>query len=63
MKSVNKMRDRNVNYSGSMQDTGKGYIDMENRMKQLFPGMNLDFPRMGGFYYTTPSAVEKPGKS
>ena len=46
-----------------MQDTGKGYIDMEKRMKQLFPGMNLNFPRMGGFYYTSPSAVENPRKS
>ena len=44
-----------------MQDTAKGYVDMEKRVKNLLPDVNLDFSRMGGLYYTSPSQVENPG--
>lgn len=44
-----------------MQDTAKGYVDMEKRVKNLLPEVNVDFSRMGGLYYTSPSQVENPG--
>ena len=43
-----------------MKDTAKGAAHMEKRARELLPGITI-FPRMGGFYYTTPSAVKNPG--
>lgn len=42
-----------------MKDTAKGAAHMEKRARELLPGITI-FPRMGGFYYTTPSAVKNP---
>ena len=54
------MYNSNFNYTGSMKDTAKGAAHMEKRARELLPGITI-FPRMGGFYYTTPSAVKNPG--
>lgn len=43
-----------------MKDTCKGAAHMEKKAKELLPGITI-FPRMGGFYYTAPSAVKIPG--
>ncbi len=57
---VVECKNSNFNYTGSMKDTAKGAAHMEKRARELLPGITI-FPRMGGFYYTTPSAVKNPG--
>ena len=54
------LTNRNMNYTGAMKDTYRGYKDMERRTRELLGDLPL-FPVMGGVYYTSPSEVKVPG--
>ena len=52
---------RNMNYTGAMQDCVKGCADYERRVKELLHDIPI-IPRMGSAYYTAPSEIQKPGR-
>ena len=54
------LTNRNMNYTGAMKDTYRGYKDMERRTRELLGDLPR-FPVMGGVYYTSPSEVKVPG--
>ena len=52
---------RNMNYTGAMQNCPKGGADMIKRTRELLSDVAM-LPRMVGAYYTAPSEIQKPGR-